>query len=64
MRSYPTLEQFSQHPCTHWEMRDEKECCVMFGKTFDDPNLNCTPQCSAYDPWDCYIEELLIEDSQ
>ena len=36
----------------------------MFGKTFDDPNLNCTPQCSAYDPWDCYIEELLIEDSQ
>ena len=55
----PTLKQFSQHPCTHWEMRDDDEYCVFFGKPLFDPSLHCNPQCPAYDPWDCSLEELI-----
>ena len=62
MRRYPTLEQFSQHVCTHWEMLEQGEGCVMFNKVLTDPSLHCNPQCPAYEPWDCTIDELLAEE--
>ena len=62
LRSYPTLLQFSEHPCTNWEMRELEEYCVRFGKALDDLELHCNPRCPAYDPWDLTVEELLEED--
>jgi len=58
MRSYPTLEQFSQHPCLHWARHDNEAYCTMYDKPLTDPDLGCQPQCPHYDPWDCSVEEL------
>ena len=61
MRRYPTPEQFSQHPCEHFQMNEGEEYCTMFGKDLYDPSLHCDPQCPKYDPWDCPLEMLLEE---
>ena len=61
MRNHPTLEQFSHHPCIHWEMRGEGEYCTAFGKLLDALELCCNPTCPRYDPLDCHLEELLTE---
>ena len=64
MSRYPTLEQFSAHPCEHWQMREAGEWCVMFDKALSSPQLHCDPRCPEYDSWDCEIEELLTSESE